>query len=314
MSDKASVPTDSDLGLPVAAIVCLGLSGYIILIFIIIFVRNALVNRGTCTCESPCGAKEEADQNKCCSSASLAETCNCCQSPSIHSCVRAVCPQKKNVGLMDILLCQCCCGDDTTNVCSCIHLDMDYEVKNINCCCFTLHLIKNAQQQPLPYNYTNCPAQSGVNYSTNNSLKPMHSSFWRSFNKTHPFLEESQVPATDVSIPRLENEMQSAVPPVMTMEHDSMTYLTHKEAMPNVSLGSKRSSVNNERGATANENGSACKTKLDMDLRHNNGGKQSRDKRRRTRLSITNPYSARSSARPHFIHRKSRSCSPPTRM
>ena len=49
------------------------------------------------------------------------------------------------------------------NVFQCIHLDLDFEIRSLNCCCFTLHLVK--ADQPQPWSYSSNPSpQPGLGY------------------------------------------------------------------------------------------------------------------------------------------------------
>ncbi|XP_061180263.1 uncharacterized protein LOC133188792 isoform X3 [Saccostrea echinata] len=96
--------------LPLAGVICLAVFGYTALIFIIVFIRYMCVRQGKCQ-DVECGmcGKEGAPQcSDCCISCS--ESCGC-SAPSVNSCLNNCCPNKK-LTCLDILLCQCCLGEN----------------------------------------------------------------------------------------------------------------------------------------------------------------------------------------------------------
>ncbi|XP_048252449.1 uncharacterized protein LOC124151867 isoform X2 [Haliotis rufescens] len=120
MSNSGSNPAtggESELALPVAAIVCLAVGGYVMLIVIIILVRYFLVSRGICECGSWC-AKSDEDAQSCACCAELAECCNCCKSPTVTSCLDSICPNRKRMGCIELLLCQCCGSQGAEGLCA----------------------------------------------------------------------------------------------------------------------------------------------------------------------------------------------------
>ncbi|XP_071111023.1 uncharacterized protein [Haliotis cracherodii] len=127
MSNSGSNPAtggESELALPVAAIVCLAVGGYVMLIIIIILVRYFLVSRGICECGSWC-AKSDEDAQSCACCAELAECCNCCKSPTVTSCLDSICPNRKDaqaccqrMGCIELLLCQCCGSQGAEGLCA----------------------------------------------------------------------------------------------------------------------------------------------------------------------------------------------------
>lgn len=96
--------------LPLAGVICLAVFGYTALIFIIVFIRYMCVRQGKCQ-DVECGmcGKEGAPQcSDCCISCS--ESCGC-SAPSVNNCLNNCCPNKK-LTCLDILLCQCCLGEN----------------------------------------------------------------------------------------------------------------------------------------------------------------------------------------------------------
>ncbi|KAK7087362.1 uncharacterized protein [Littorina saxatilis] len=98
--------------LPIAAIVCIAVGCYVLVLVGIIVLCYVLKGRGSCG-ESHCCAKDEDAQScECC--LAMAEACNCCKSPSITSCLDACCPNRKRITCVDIIMCQCCASEGGT--------------------------------------------------------------------------------------------------------------------------------------------------------------------------------------------------------
>ncbi|XP_078338435.1 uncharacterized protein LOC111135559 isoform X6 [Crassostrea virginica] len=96
--------------LPLAGAICLGILGYTCLILIIVFIRYICVRQGKCQ-NVECGmcGKEGVPQcSQCCISCSEIGGCS---APSVAGCLNKCCPNKK-LSCVDVLLCQCCLGED----------------------------------------------------------------------------------------------------------------------------------------------------------------------------------------------------------
>ncbi|KAL5017550.1 hypothetical protein ScPMuIL_007139 [Solemya velum] len=142
MSSSGSQNTDSG-DFPVAAIVCLAIGGYALVIFIIIGVRQLLRSRGMCEA-SECGLCGTPGEPCCGCCVSLSESCNCCTCSGIDSCLESCCPNRKNVSCVDMILCQCsdepnCCSKQeetsSSGSCSCRDSCVDICSNRSSCSC-----------------------------------------------------------------------------------------------------------------------------------------------------------------------------------
>jgi len=105
-------PVTSTLGLPVAAIVCIAIGAYVVLIVLILAIRSILLSRGVCKQSCGCCGKEGEPCCECCSSFS---ECCACDSPSLTACLDSICPSRKQMDFGDFVTCQCC--SDPNNQC-----------------------------------------------------------------------------------------------------------------------------------------------------------------------------------------------------
>ncbi|XP_062590835.1 uncharacterized protein LOC134252380 isoform X4 [Saccostrea cucullata] len=131
--------------LPLAGVICLAVFGYTALIFIIVFIRYMCVRQGKCQ-DVECGmcGKEGAPQcSDCCISCS--ESCGC-SAPSVNNCLNNCCPNKK-LTCLDILLCQCCLGENncftnsSVGSCNSCHCDFSCpQCEGISCCCIEIKI------------------------------------------------------------------------------------------------------------------------------------------------------------------------------
>ncbi|XP_064613171.1 uncharacterized protein LOC135476954 [Liolophura sinensis] len=87
-------PVASSTQLPTAAIVCIAVGGYVVLVVIILVLRQCCLARGMCGQWELCGKEEQPQCCECC--ISLSESCDCCKSPSVTSCLDSVCPNRKD--------------------------------------------------------------------------------------------------------------------------------------------------------------------------------------------------------------------------
>ncbi|CAL1533766.1 unnamed protein product [Lymnaea stagnalis] len=89
---------------PIAAIVCLAVGGYVVIVIVIVIVRYMLVKQGVCKpqcCTSQSGS--------CCLVCTkLNEACPCCCSSNVDGCLSKICGKRKTTNCVDILLCNCC--------------------------------------------------------------------------------------------------------------------------------------------------------------------------------------------------------------
>lgn len=149
-----TVASTSSLSLPVAAIVCIAIGSYVLLIVIILIIRSILLSRGICRQSCYCCGKEGEPCCQCC--ATLAEMCSCCDSPSLQACLDSICPARKQMDFGDFVTCQCC-TDPNNTCCTCCNSQQPLfdcgmcncectapECNDINCCCFKF------QQKALP--------------------------------------------------------------------------------------------------------------------------------------------------------------------
>ncbi|XP_061197339.1 uncharacterized protein LOC133205525 [Saccostrea echinata] len=163
--------------LPLAGVICLAVFGYTALIFIIVFIRYMCVRQGKCQ-DVECGmcGKEGAPQcSDCCISCS--ESCGC-SAPSVNSCLNNCCPNKK-LTCLDILLCQCCLGENNcfTNSsigsCNSCHCDFSCpQCEAVSCCCIEIKI-----RQPSMGSFTQqltkpLPNTPQLNTHRNASLTP----------------------------------------------------------------------------------------------------------------------------------------------
>ncbi|XP_076434977.1 uncharacterized protein LOC143274885 [Babylonia areolata] len=125
--------------LPVAAIACIAVGLYVAVIIGLIVLCYFLKGRGRCSGGCNCCAKKEGEQScECC--IAMAEACNCCQGPSLRSCLHSCCPNKK-VSCVDIIMCQCCSSDGTT-LCDiqCCRRCRREDPDTCNCLCLEIRL------------------------------------------------------------------------------------------------------------------------------------------------------------------------------
>lgn len=116
-SPSTSAPTSNDLALPVAAIVCIVVVCWTVLILVIVLIRYAVRRHQLCkdcTC-NVCGSEKPLECTCC---LNVSQSCNC--NPSLNSCLDKICPNRKSVSCVDILLCQCFAGPNNccTNWCN----------------------------------------------------------------------------------------------------------------------------------------------------------------------------------------------------
>lgn len=141
------------MSLPVAAVVCIVIGAYVLVIMLLLTVRSILVSGGACTGESCAGCWQCGKQPCCCEcSSSLAECCPSCESPamSVNACLDSVCPARQRMDVGDCVTCQCCadpnnstcctscCSDEPLcdcGECSCSCNCQTPECNEINCCC-----------------------------------------------------------------------------------------------------------------------------------------------------------------------------------
>ena len=119
---------------PVAAIVCISIGAYIVVVAVILLVRQILLGKGFCTgaC-SCCGEEGKLQCCECCIACS--EAMNCCKAPSVESCLDSICPARRNYDCADIVMCQCC-ADPDNQCCSCCGGDTPLcDCGNCNCMC-----------------------------------------------------------------------------------------------------------------------------------------------------------------------------------
>ncbi|KAK3595746.1 hypothetical protein CHS0354_025375 [Potamilus streckersoni] len=118
--------------LPVAAIVCIVLACWAVLILVIVGLCQFLKSRGVCKSRecAPCGKEGDPRCSECC--INLSESCNCCK-PSLDGCLNSVCGQRKLLN-EDLYgpdgICTLCCAQEerTQSVCSV------WQHWNICCC------------------------------------------------------------------------------------------------------------------------------------------------------------------------------------
>ncbi|XP_035229531.1 uncharacterized protein LOC118201524 isoform X1 [Stegodyphus dumicola] len=136
-NDTFMEPKENGLPIPTAAVLCLGLSFYIILIIVGLLVRKCLIARGMCTNCCP-----KVTETNCCERCSTyAQQCNW-KLPTVDNCLDIICPTKQRVNCIEFLVCdwgnlQCCNGGGTytcgsgeyTCVCEAPRCE------NINCLC-----------------------------------------------------------------------------------------------------------------------------------------------------------------------------------
>jgi len=142
--DKILTPnTPPPISVPIAAWVCIGIGAYAFVIALILIIRQCVLSKGVCgECRFNCC---EGSCNQWCIEACQA-SCDC-KSPSVTGCLDAVCPQRRNVNVADIVTCRCCadqcaCCDDG---CSCgdCNCNFNCDCENINCLCCECKLSGN---------------------------------------------------------------------------------------------------------------------------------------------------------------------------
>ncbi|XP_052801029.1 keratin-associated protein 5-9-like isoform X2 [Mya arenaria] len=106
------------MALPIAAIVCIVLACWVLVVLGLFALYIFLKGRGSCQCECQACGKEGDESCTCCRNLGQAECCAC--DPSLQRCLNSCCPKKK-CSCVDILLCQCCAeeGQDSclVNLC-----------------------------------------------------------------------------------------------------------------------------------------------------------------------------------------------------
>lgn len=149
MDNPVTQPNAGEATFPVAAIVCIAIGGYVVLIVIVIIIRQVLLQRGMCRENCNWCGKEGEPCCECC--LSCAESANCCKSPNISACLDSICPARKQLSCTDIILCECCsnqdggcCGSEEP-LCDCGNFNCTPqcslpECDSINCLCFSLQL------------------------------------------------------------------------------------------------------------------------------------------------------------------------------
>lgn len=128
-------PASDSLALPVAAIVCIAVGAYILLIILILIIRSILQSHGICSQACNCCGKENQPCCQCC--AVLSDTCNCVQSPNLSACLDSICPSRKRMDCADFITCQCC-ADPNNQCCTCCNSQeplCDCGQCNCNCAC-----------------------------------------------------------------------------------------------------------------------------------------------------------------------------------
>ncbi|VDI14065.1 Hypothetical predicted protein [Mytilus galloprovincialis] len=149
---STSAPSTNDLALPVAAIVCISVVCYTLLIIGVLVLRWAIRRHNICEncCKCNLCGKEEPLECTCC--VNVSQSCDC--DPSLNRCLDKLCPNRKkmqqywrerNVSCVDILLCQCFAGPNNccTNVekeNDCCVLPCDIKCNHFNFCCFEVNL------------------------------------------------------------------------------------------------------------------------------------------------------------------------------
>ncbi|XP_074642397.1 uncharacterized protein LOC141899777 isoform X2 [Tubulanus polymorphus] len=130
--------------LPLPAIICIAIGCYIFIVAVALIIKQCLQSRGMCG-EVQCCGKEGDPCCACC--LTIAQACNCCQSPSVKGCMDRCCPNRRHFDCVDIILCQCCtppgpgkdplCGfNNMSCTCGC----SAPECENINCLCFEIKM------------------------------------------------------------------------------------------------------------------------------------------------------------------------------
>ncbi|KAH9525414.1 hypothetical protein Btru_001390 [Bulinus truncatus] len=99
---------------PIAAIVCVTVGSYVIIVILILVLRYVLVRKGTCQSEC-CHCQESCTCNVC---VRLSDACPCCCTPNPDGCLSKLCGQRKRTNCIDILICNCCgCADGCCENC-----------------------------------------------------------------------------------------------------------------------------------------------------------------------------------------------------
>ncbi|PRD30939.1 UNVERIFIED_CONTAM: hypothetical protein NCL1_24898 [Trichonephila clavipes] len=124
--------------LPTAAIFCLAMSLYIILLLIGILIRKCLIAHGIC---KDCCPVLKSKSNCCGICGNCAQQCNW-KLPTVDNCLDAICPSKQKVNCIEFLVCDWanvqCCSEGGTYTCGSGDYAFTCETpkcENINCLC-----------------------------------------------------------------------------------------------------------------------------------------------------------------------------------
>ncbi|CAC5381346.1 unnamed protein product [Mytilus coruscus] len=148
---STSAPSTNDLALPVAAIVCISVVCYTLLIIGVLVIRWAIRRHNICEncCKCNLCGTEEPLECTCC--VNVSQNCDC--DPSLNKCLDKLCPNRKNVSCVDILLCQCfagpnnCCTNVVEEENNCCVLPCDIKCTHFNFCCFEVNLRTTTSQR-----------------------------------------------------------------------------------------------------------------------------------------------------------------------
>jgi len=138
MNDTYVEPKENEWPIPVAAVFCLAITFYVILIVLGLMIRKCLISHGICT--------------NCCpklkSSSSCCGTCNNCAQqynwklPTVDNCLDLICPTKQRVNCIEFLVCDWasmqCCNEGGTYTCGSGDYSCTCETprcETINCIC-----------------------------------------------------------------------------------------------------------------------------------------------------------------------------------
>ncbi|XP_054713314.1 prolow-density lipoprotein receptor-related protein 1-like [Uloborus diversus] len=137
MANDTLIEPKENASIPTAALLVLGITFYMIIIFIGLLIRKCLVAHGICTNCCP-----KVGGSKCCGTCNeYAQQCNW-KPPTVDGCLDFVCPTKQRVNCIEFLVCdwvslQCCSGGGTYTcgsgdyACTC----EAPQCENINCLC-----------------------------------------------------------------------------------------------------------------------------------------------------------------------------------
>ncbi|KAG8176513.1 hypothetical protein JTE90_021806 [Oedothorax gibbosus] len=148
-----SVQKEEKWPIPPAAILCLSIALYIVLIVIGLLIRKCLIARGICT---DCFPKMKSESECCGSCGGCAQQCNW-KVPTVDSCLDAICPAKQRVNCIEFLVCDWenvqCCNDGGTYTCGSGDYACTWETPkcdNINCLCCEISFRNGASPPPQP--------------------------------------------------------------------------------------------------------------------------------------------------------------------